>query len=211
MKHWIFDLDNTLINSFPLYSRILTEVTAHYGVLLSVEDQKHIQHLALPKFLERVLDNHQVEPAFQKTIELSMARHSEIQPFEGIVELLTLLKSKGCTLSIFTARELVTARAVLNTTGLDHFFEQLVTRDCVAHSKPSPEGINKILNSIQSSKVHALMVGDHQMDIEAARAAGIKAVSVCWDRADSELTTFSDHHFTTVLDLHLWAAKNLSK
>lgn len=211
MKHWIFDLDNTLINSFPLYSHILTEVTGHYGVHLSVEDQKHIQHLALPKFLERVLETHQIEPALKKTIELSIARHSEVKPFKGIIELLTLLKSRGSTLSVFTARELVTARAVLNTTGLDHFFEQLVSRDCVANSKPSPDGIYKILNSIQSSKTHALLVGDHKMDIEAARAAGIKAISVCWDGADYDLIKVSDHHFTRVSDLHHWADKNLAK
>lgn len=38
VRHWIFDLDNTLINSFPLYSSILNEVTEQYGVQLSIAD-----------------------------------------------------------------------------------------------------------------------------------------------------------------------------
>lgn len=55
------------------------------------------------------------------------------------------------------------------------------------------------------------MIGDHKMDIEAAKAAGIKAISVCWDETDSDLKEFSDHHFITVQDLHLWADQNLDQ
>jgi beta-phosphoglucomutase-like phosphatase (HAD superfamily) len=50
VKQWIFDLDNTLVDSFPSYRRIITEVAGHFGVLLSVEDHEHIRHLVLPKF-----------------------------------------------------------------------------------------------------------------------------------------------------------------
>lgn len=101
MKHWIFDLDNTLVDSFPSYVRVLTEVTAQFDVQLSKEDHECVRHLVLPKFLEKYLKPEQVELAFQKTVELSLTRQTEIKPFEGIFELLSLLKSKGCTLSIF--------------------------------------------------------------------------------------------------------------
>lgn len=211
MKHWIFDLDSTLINSFPTYAKTVTEVASHYGVSLSAEDHAHIQHLVLPKFLERVLPTHHLEEAFNKTIQLSMSKQDEIEVYDGIIELLNLLKSKNCTLSVFTARELITARSVLNSTKLDQYFGQLVSRDCVVNTKPHPDGIHKILELSKVSKAEALMVGDHQMDIEAARAAGIKSISVDWNGANSHLSQLSDHHFSNVADFHDWAIKVLSK
>ena len=51
----------------------------------------------------------------------------------------------------------------------------------------------------------AVMIGDHAMDIKGAKAAGVKSVSVAWDKNVSEAQKLSDHHFTTVSDLHDWA------
>jgi phosphoglycolate phosphatase-like HAD superfamily hydrolase len=141
--------------------------------------------------------------------ELSRARKTEVQPFEGVVELLSLLQAKGRILSIFTARDLITAREVLSDTGLDVYFQHLISRDCVSMTKPSPEGIDKIITMTESSRTDVLMIGDNKIDIEAARAAKVKAISVCWGDAETDLSKISDHHFISVLDLHQWAETHL--
>ncbi len=210
MKHWIFDLDNTLVDSFPSYTRVLIEVTERYGVMLSKEDQKQVRHLILPKFLEKFLSADNVEPAFREVIELNLARQNEIKPFEGIVELLSFLSLKGCRLSVFTARELITTKGILSESGLDIYFDQVISRECVLKSKPFPDGIYRILGESKSAYQGAVMVGDHKTDMEAAQAAGIKRISVCWDQHDSDIENFSDHHFVTVSELQTWAKKVLS-
>ena len=207
MRHWIFDLDGTLVDSLPSYTRVLTEVAMEFGVTLSIEDREQVRHLILPKFLERVLKPDQIEPAFKKVIAINLARQAEIPIFIGIDELLGFLHSSGCVLSVFTARERVTAQGILKETGLHKYFSHVVTRDCVSKCKPHPDGIHHLL---AESKIHpkeAVMIGDHSMDMESAKSAGINGISVSWDGGPSHAKGLSDYHFTKISELRSWAAE----
>ncbi len=210
MRHWIFDLDGTLVDSLPSYTRVLTEVVGEFGKTLSAEDLQQIRHLILPKFLERVLPPEQIATALNKVISINLARQSEIPMFEGMDELLTFLRSNGCVLSVFTARERITALGILNETGLHRHFSHVITRDCVAKSKPHPDGIHQLLAESKIDPAQAVMIGDHRMDMESAKSAGIKGVSVCWDGGQSHAQDFSDHHFTNTGDLRKWAVQRMS-
>lgn len=209
MRHWIFDLDGTLVDSLPSYTRVLGEVIEEFGVTLSHEDREQIRHLILPKFLERVLKPNQIEPAYKKVIAINLARQAEIPTFSGIDELLGFLRSKGCVLSVFTAREKVTAQGILKETGLHQYFSRLVTRDCVAKCKPHPDGIHQILTESKTRPETAVMIGDHCMDMQSAKSAGIKGISVSWDGGPSHAKDLADHHFTNVSELRAWAAEQM--
>lgn len=209
MKHWIFDLDGTLVDSFPSYTQVLTEVAHHFGVILSPEDKEQVRHLILPKFLERILKPDQIELASQKVIAVNLQQQAEIPVFEGIVDLLIYLRSCGCVLSVFTARERVTTHGILRETGLHHYFSRVVTRDCITKSKPHPDGIHRILTESNTQPEAAVMIGDHLMDMQSAKSAGIRGVSVSWDGEHCQAKDFSNHHFTNIRELRLWAAEHV--
>lgn len=205
-KHWIFDLDGTLIDSHPLYIDVFREVSEHFQLKLTSEAWDELCHLVLPKFLDKYFPAKDVESAFNMVIQRNMERHDEIEVYAGVREILDHLKTAGCTLSLCTARERKTAEGILKTKALGRYFDQFVTRDCVAKTKPHPEGIQRLITSSGVAAADTLMVGDHRMDIEAARGAGILAVSVGWNRfAQENLAGHSDHHFIDVADLHRWA------
>lgn len=178
MQHWIFDLDGTLVNSFPFYTQVVTEVLQDFGISLSSEQQAQAKHHIPKVYLAKFLNEDQVDQAFEKIIQISLQRQSEVPLYEGIRDLLVFLKSKNCTLSVFTAREKTTALALLETTGLRQHFSHVVTRDCVTNSKPHPEGLQHILKESNSLPEKAIMIGDHRMDMESARSAGVPCISV---------------------------------
>ena len=210
MQHWVFDLDGTLIDSFPSYRSVLVDVLTPYGIKLSEEDLSHSRHVVLPKYLERFVPPSEVAVATKKVIDISLTRQHEIKTFQGIEEVLDSIKSQDCQLSVWTARELLTARSILKETGLHRYFENLVSRDCVAVTKPHPEGLLKILNQSQSCPKKTIMIGDHPMDIHGARAAGVKAVSVGWGTDMTDAEAISDHHFDEIPEFHNWVKKTLN-
>lgn len=204
-RHWIFDLDGTLINSHPLYISVFQEVSEHFKIKLTPAAQDDLCHLVLPKFLEKYFPANDVDSAFNMVIERNMARHYEIEIYDGVREVLNKLRSAGCFLSLCTARERKTALAILEITGLNSYFRDLVTRDCVVKTKPHPEGIRRLMASSNVDPADTIMVGDHRMDIEAARRAGIRAVSVGWNQfAQKDLSFLSDQHFDEVTIFRDW-------
>lgn len=209
-RHWIFDLDGTLINSYPLYREILEQVSREFGIELSRQAWEDLPHLILPKFLEKYFPEKSFRSAFDRVVELNLSRQSEIQAYAGIQEVVEHLHSSDRTLSICTARELKTAKGILYETGLHRYFPRLVSRDCVVNTKPHPEGIHRLMAQAQSEAHDTLMIGDHFMDIQAAKAAGVTAVSVGWNEfAPDELASHSDRHFTSTQDFSSWVRLSL--
>lgn len=114
-------------------------------------------------------------------IQLCFERTAEIRVFDGILQVLENLQAQGCRLSIWTGREKLTALEILRSTGTDKYFSDVVTRDCVKNFKPHPEGLLKILSAAGTKSKNALMVGDHIMDLEGARAAEVDAIHAIWN------------------------------
>jgi phosphoglycolate phosphatase len=67
---------------------------------------------------------------------------------------------------------------ILRKNCLDQFFDVIVGGDDVVHTKPDPEGLVLALKRLGVSSAAALYVGDHVIDGEAARKAGVKFVAV---------------------------------
>lgn len=209
-RHWIFDLDGTLADSYPLYEIIFREVAQHFQVTMTEEAWKDLPHVVLPIFLEKHFPAEKRNSAFNLVVEKHMARQGEIKIYPGITDVLNHLQSAGCVLSLCTAREQKSAKGLLASTKLDRFFGQIITRDCVPQTKPHPEGIMRLMSSTGTAVHETLMVGDHRMDIEAAKGAGICAVGVSWSRhAHEVLPSIADHHFTSVEEFRRWVIERV--
>jgi pyrophosphatase PpaX len=80
------------------------------------------------------------------------------------------------------------ARAVLEATGLDRFIGAVVAADDVERHKPDPEHLFAALRAVGGTPDGALYVGDNEVDVETARAAGVRCAIVAWGRAAGDGT-----------------------
>lgn len=55
---------------------------------------------------------------------------------------------------------------------------EIITCDDVAKTKPDPEGILKLLDKLGISSSEVIVLGDHAVDMQAARAAGIQGIGI---------------------------------
>lgn len=180
-QHWVFDMDGTLtvaVHDFQHIRRIL-EIPESADIL---------GHLASLPTLER-----QQKHAWLLEHERELALNS--QPAPGAIELIEHLHNEQRQLAILTrnAREL--ALLTLGAIGLrDYFSDEHILGREQAIPKPDPDGLLKIAQSWQVHPQHMIMVGDFQMDLKTAQAAGAYAVQV--NTANNLWPELTDFHAT---------------
>lgn len=180
-QHWVFDMDGTLtvaVHDFQHIRRTL-EIPESADIL---------GHLASLPTLER-----QQKHAWLLGHERELALNS--QPAPGAIELIEHLHNEQRQLAILTrnAREL--ALLTLGAIGLrDYFSDEHILGREQAIPKPDPDGLLKIAQSWQVHPQHMIMVGDFQMDLKTAQAAGAYAVQV--NTADNLWPELTDFHTT---------------
>jgi HAD superfamily hydrolase (TIGR01509 family) len=120
----------------------------------------------LRKRLYSILDDFEVESSSKSTM------------FPGTKKTLLYLKSRSVRLAVFTNSGRRAAHSLLRKGGIFECFDFIITREDVGVMKPSPAGILKALERFSLPKEEVCYVGDGIFDITAAKAAGLKVVSV---------------------------------
>jgi HAD superfamily hydrolase (TIGR01509 family) len=111
---------------------------------------------------------------FAKTIH-----YRDLMPYmkmeDGFVSALDRIK-KHTSLAICTNRA-TSMDMIIEDFGLTGYFECVMTAAQVTHPKPHPEPLLKVLNHFQAKPEEALFIGDGEVDMQAAKGAGIPFIS----------------------------------
>jgi len=205
MKLWIFDLDGTLTDSFPVFFRAMTEIFHQHGKSLEEEQLHQALGSTMPEFFTQHLGQAAAKPALAELRRLSVERAGEVLPFSGIEECLSSLRASGREIAVWTARDRDSTDRILSVSGLGRFASHVVTGNCVSRAKPDPEGARKVLEHFRRDGEETVMIGDHHHDVNAARAAGLTGVRASWNPYwTGQLCTVAHHQFFKVEDFSLW-------
>jgi phosphoglycolate phosphatase len=90
------------------------------------------------------------------------------------------LKRLDLRLAIVTNKPHAATMDILRSLGLDPFFDAVVGGDTLAERKPHPAPILLALKQLAVAPDAALMVGDNYHDVQAARAARMRAFAVTY-------------------------------
>ncbi len=116
----------------------------------------------------------QSAPLWQMLNELEEHFAEKSSLMNGAVELLEKLFARGVDLAILTRNTMPVVEKTLAACGIEQFFplEHRLDRDSCT-PKPSPDGINQLLDLWQIDAANAVMVGDYLYDLQAGRSAGV--------------------------------------
>ncbi len=104
--------------------------------------------------------------------------HSRIYP--GIKELLATLQAAGVKLALVTTKHQIQAEFTLAGAGLSCYFDYVHGWLEGRKHKPDPEPVIASLNRLDVEPGAAVMVGDSELDIESAKAAGVDTCAVTY-------------------------------
>ena len=183
----IVDLDGTMVDTLGDFDAVLNIVLRELGLpavgraFLSHTIGKGSEHLIRSTLAEVGADAALYEPAWalyqQRYLEVN-GDHSTV--FPGVVEGLTLLKSRGWKLACLTNKPTGFAVPLLQKKGLHHYFDAVFGGDAFERKKPDPLPLLKTCEALGTLPANTLMVGDSSNDARAARAAGCPVVLVSY-------------------------------
>ncbi|MFO7639082.1 MAG: HAD-IA family hydrolase [bacterium] len=102
------------------------------------------------------------------------------KPFPYVPEVLGMLREAGAKLAVVTTKHQQQAEMTVERLGLADRFEHIRGWAEGRRHKPDPEPFLAAAAALGVEPKRALIVGDTEQDILAARAAGITSVAVSW-------------------------------
>lgn len=184
----IFDLDGTLIDSSEAIVECFEYALRQTGH--SPGDPQLIRR-NIGDSLERMFSLFTKDDAAQ-LIRLYRERYGQIFPqkthlLPGVKETLASLSERGYRLAVATTKPRYFAEPILENLGIRQFFDAVAGGEEVTRLKPAPDLLQLAVSRLGVSGHDALYVGDHPVDVEAARFAGMQMLCVAtgfWTREE---------------------------
>ncbi len=186
MKAIIFDLDGTLLDSRQTIRRCLNAAIMEFGEEpFEGEDLKQLIGRHLMEIL--ALKGLGTEEVAERYRQIQMdTYHQDMKMYDGVVQMLDLLKKNGLSLGVATMRNGRITRDILNGIGIGHYFDAMVGVDDAERPKPEPDQVVKACRLLGVSEKDAAMVGDTTMDVLSGKAAGCAAIGVSWGNGEAQ-------------------------
>jgi HAD superfamily hydrolase (TIGR01509 family) len=102
----------------------------------------------------------------------------EVEPFEGVREVLKRLAERGHTLILASSASRAEVDYYVDLLDADGLITGTTSKDDVRHSKPCPDIFAAALDLTGGPPAGAIVIGDTPYDVLAARRAGIDAIAV---------------------------------
>jgi HAD superfamily hydrolase (TIGR01509 family) len=178
----VFDLDGTLLDTMASApAAYASALRALGGPAVSPADVVATWHIGpapmvLAYFLGRPATPDDLECLYRHTATASAG----VRAFPGVPEMLHALRAAGYRLGVFTSATGRIAKPVLGRSGIARFFATVICGDNVDRSKPDPEGLLLACRRLGVTTGEAAYVGDAEVDLRCARAAGAAGIHARW-------------------------------
>jgi pyrophosphatase PpaX len=202
----LFDLDGTVVDT----GAIILASMRHATATVLGRDYSDAQLLAAVggpglEAQMHALDPDRVDELVQVYRAHNEPLHDTIGLCAGMDVVLEELKDRGHRLGIVTAKRRRTVDLAFARVPVEHLFDVVVAGDETEESKPHPAPLLLALQRLGATADEAAYVGDSPFDMQAAKAAGLRAIGVSWGRIHGpEKLTDADvviHSAEELLDL----------
>ncbi|WP_459897627.1 HAD family hydrolase [Campylobacter concisus] len=103
------------------------------------------------------------------------------------------LASSIADVGVVTTKTSKFSEILLENLGVLNFIKVVVGRDDVLNPKPNAEPVNLALAKLGKDKRNAFMIGDTQMDLMAAKNAGIKGIGLTCGCGYADAQSLKEH------------------
>ena len=191
MQAALFDLDGVLVDTETTYTEFWSDMDRRYPTGVA-----NFAHVIKGSTLPSILNTYFPDKAVQSAIHVLLVQFEasmKYRLFDGVSELLTLLRQKGYKTAIVTSS---------NLKKMDSLFSQLpelrdavdivITDEDVTKSKPDPQGYLLAAERLGVPPEQCWVFEDSFNGLRAGRAAGAVVVGVATTNPYDEVAKLSD-------------------
>lgn len=183
-KHFVFDFDDTLTNSYDFNQQMFVDTFIPYFDKFDKKTEKYLRSLhfetrgkAMHLIFEEAVNYLKLEldplKLTKENENLHINNYESISFFEGTRDLLEMLKSKKKMISMCTNRQYGSLDMILKKYNLRKYFTNVISCKDEGHEKPDPFCLDKLIGKYDEDRGNYVYFGDSKIDYEFAEAAGI--------------------------------------
>ena len=184
----IFDLDGTLVDSAPDINTSLNLMLQELNLpTIDLQQARNWMGNGADRLIKRALTSefdeepdtklfNVAQELFRKFYDQHVCVDSCI--FPGVIEGLSTLSKYGVSLSCITNKPRRYTPPLLRALELEPYFQFVICGDDLTVKKPDPQPLLNILRDSDFAPSQAIMVGDSESDMKAAKAANLKSFCV---------------------------------
>lgn len=176
LKAVIFDFDGTLIDSYQAITASVNHVRAAHNLPpLSETEVRRCVGRGPAYLLQHTVPDTDLDQdlALYREHHPSVLR-SGTRLLPNVAETLSALQKAGLRMAVCSNKPRDFTRQLLGYLGLTPLIEVVIGPEDAARIKPAPDMLLAALKRLHITPAEALYVGDMVVDIQTARAAGVK-------------------------------------
>ena len=184
-KYLLFDLDGTLTDPAEGITNSVAYALNKFGI--NVEDKRTLYKFIGPPLVDAFAeyygfskeDSEKATAFYRETFRVTGLYQNMV--YDGVVEMLEALKSKGKKLVIATSKPEEFTMKILKHFDLLKYFDFVAAATFDATRNSKDKVIAYALESLDiKDKSEVVMIGDRHHDIDGAKDNGIDSVGVLW-------------------------------
>ena len=180
--HYIWDFDGTLFDSYPHTTAALCQTLAHYRRPVDpILANRLLRTSFAATFSTLELDEEQQQ--YFRALHADLTLPPVIVPFPHAKEVLEKLCQDGARHYLYTHSKPRMSVAFIERFGMAELFDDYMTPVSPGFAaKPDPGAIRYLMAKHAMTPDETVMVGDRELDMLSARAAGIDGILIDPDR-----------------------------
>ncbi|MFZ2537620.1 MAG: HAD hydrolase-like protein [Oscillospiraceae bacterium] len=192
-KAILFDLDGTVIDSMEGIFNALYYMFDKVGV--KVENSEGLQRFIGPSIGSTLMTHYSFEEkAAEDAVEIYREYYStkgllECTAYEGILELLKLLKLQGKKIALATKKPEVFSLKIIENLGLSKYFDAVCGASLKDNDNSKMAIIERAVKALGASKCDVVMVGDTKYDAIGSVDAGVDCIGVLYGFGEEDELT----------------------
>lgn len=189
MKTLIWDLDGTLLDSYPL---ILDTLEAIYDKYNKEYDQQEVSDYILKYSTAKLLRELAKEQGIDYSIvkaefsTLFKTKNDQIQLMKSATEVLQYALDNNIDNYVLTNKG-NNSFELLDKLGINSYFKEVVSSESGFARKPVPDSVNYLVNKYDLDKSQTYYVGDRQVDVDTAINANIGSINLKIESSENNI------------------------
>ena len=188
----IFDHDGVLVDSLAMHQQAWVELGRETGLPITAEFIHETFGMTNPTIFRRLLGGDPHPDEAKRFTDLKEGAYRKLAKgnitlMEGVQELLDGLSKAGVQLAIGSSSVLPNLELTIDECGLHGRFAAIASLEDITHGKPNPEVFLVAASKVGVPPSRAVVFEDALVGIQAAKAAGMRAIGVMTSHDEQSL------------------------
>lgn len=211
-KGAIFDLDGTLLYTLEDLKDSVNYSLAKFGYpCRTLDEVRNFVGNGVKLLIERALPGGEKNSDFKECLtcfkeHYKKNMYNKTRLFDGIDEMLAELNSRGYKIAVVSNKFDAAVKELCEKYFCGKI-EIAIGESEEVRKKPAPDSVLKAMEVLNCHPELTYYIGDSEVDIETAKNAGLKCISVSWGYKDKDF--LKEHGASTIVDRPLEILKIL--